>query len=251
MINPLAGRRILVSGASSGLGRACAIACAQAGADVVLLGRAKERLEATLGHMQGGNHDLLEVDLASGEDLTGKLTPALAGKPVHGFLACAGICDVTPVRTTTPDVLHKAMTVNVTGNLEVARVITGRRIMAPEGGSVVLFSSVVARFGGSGLTAYACAKSALEGAAKSMAAELAPRRIRVNCLVPGHIQNTGMWDDMKTMTPAHIEHLTSKYPLGLGTPVDVSNAALFLLSDESRWITGTSMLVDGGYSLNS
>jgi NAD(P)-dependent dehydrogenase (short-subunit alcohol dehydrogenase family) len=99
--------------------------------------------------------------------------------------------------------------------------------------------------------AYSASKAALEGAMKVAAGELAPRNIRVNCLVPGHVQNTGMWTQMSTETPQHIEHLGDRYPLGLGLPSDIANAALFLLSDGARWITGTSVLVDGGYSLRS
>ncbi len=251
MNNYLVGRRIVITGASSGIGRACALACANSGADVVMIGRNRERLEQTLHHMGTGGHAIVVADLGAHKELDGVLKSVLDGSRVDGLLACAGIREMLPARVTTADALQRAFAVNVIGNIEIARIVSGRSVMSQAGGSIVLFSSIVARSGGSGLTAYAASKSALEGAAKALASELAPRRIRVNCILPGHIQNTGMWDDMKTLTPEHVEQLQSRYPLGLGVPVDIANAALFLLSEGSRWITGTSIVVDGGYSLRA
>ena len=84
---------------------------------------------------------------------------------------------------------------------------------------------------------------------KALVPELASRKIRINCLLPGHIRGTGMWTEMEGLTPEHVGRLKDRYPLGLGEPSDVARAALFLVSEQSRWITGASLLVDGGYSL--
>ena len=245
----LAGKTVVVSGASSGIGRACAIECARAGAQLVLMGRDEQRLEETQGLLGEGDHRIVRADLEDVEGLEERLKTALRGCRIDGFISCAGVRQIVPLRSSTPDVFRHALAVNTLGALDLVRMLTSRSLMAPEGGTIVLVSSMATRSGGPGLGAYCASKAALEGAMKALVPELASRKIRINCLLPGHIRGTGMWTEMEGLTPEHVGRLKDRYPLGLGEPSDVARAALFLVSEQSRWITGASLLVDGGYSL--
>lgn len=251
MTDMLSGKSFVISGASSGIGRACAIAVSAEGADVVIMGRSELRLADTLAQLKPGDHRWVAADMNDPERLADTLNSALGDRKVDGFVACAGVRPVVPVRASVTSVLREAFTTNVFGTLECIRILTSRRYMKSEGGSIVLMTSIAARSGGAGLTAYAASKSALEGAARAMASELAPRRIRINCLEAGHVEDSGMWKETVALTPQYAERVMSEYPLGIGVSADVASVVVFLLSDKSRWITGSTVLVDGGHSVRS
>jgi NAD(P)-dependent dehydrogenase (short-subunit alcohol dehydrogenase family) len=137
-------------------------------------------------------------------------------------------------------------------NTEAALVLTqafnSRKIYSGDNGSVVFISSVMARVGSPAASAYSMTKSALEGMARSLALELAPRRIRVNCVAPGFVR-TPLFERVEQQRDSDYRaRVEALHPLGLGQPEDIAHAAAFLLSDAARWITGTVLVADGGYT---
>ena len=243
----LEGRRILVTGASSGLGRAAAIAFAEAGARLVLTGRDEARLAATREVLAGAHHGVFPAVMSNADSAADLVKQAAReGGALDGIFHAAGSFSVLPVKVTKQRHLDEAFGASVFGAFGLARAAANRAILA-DGGSIILMSSVAGERASSGLTAYAGSKGAIAGLTRSLAAELAPRRVRVNAIVASTIE-TEMHD--RTLSNADMDYVEmnrARHPLGFGRPSDVTNAALFLLSDASRWITGSALAVDGGY----
>jgi len=243
------GRCIVVTGASSGIGRACAIELAAHGARIVMIGRSADRLGETGAQLAGSGHRTATLDL---EDLD-KIGPAIrhtaeTAGPLYGLCHAAGVVATTPLSATTSDVVNRMMRVNVLAGLELARAVTRRDVMTPDGGSLVFLSSVYATGGAAGETAYSATKGAVAAAARSMAVELARRRIRVNTISPGMVRTPMTESALAVLSSEQIEAIERKHLLGTGTPGDVARAAVFLLSPAAAWITGANLAVDGGYS---
>ena len=186
----LSGKLVVVTGASSGIGRACAVLCAEMGAKVVLLGRDRERLEATRKAMQdSSDHLLYAVDLTDyeGVDAVVKDVVTRAGQ-LHGVVHSAGISTTLPLKLVTPDKMDLFFRTNVHGAIYLTKLVTRKAVMADSGGSIVFISSVMGAVGEVGKTLYSLTKGALLSASKSLAIELAPRLIRVNCVAPGVVE---------------------------------------------------------------
>ena len=245
----LKGKRILITGASSGIGRQCAITASHFGAEVVLIARNEERLKQTLSQMEKGNHLLFPLDITENDKLENiiKLSVEKLGK-LSGFVHSAGIELTMPLKSMTAEDYHRIFAVNVISGLELARIISKKKYLSEQGASFVFISSIMALIGNAGLTAYSASKGALISAAKSMAIELAAKKVRVNCISPGYVQTEMMNNVSKSLTEEQMARLKKGYLLGLGQPDDVANACLFLLAEASRWITGTNLIIDGGYT---
>jgi NAD(P)-dependent dehydrogenase (short-subunit alcohol dehydrogenase family) len=138
--------------------------------------------------------------------------------------------------------------VNVLAGLELARAVSRRDVMTPEGGSLLFLSSVYATGGAAGETGYSATKGAVAAASRSLAVELARRRIRVNTISPGMVRTPMTESALAVLSGDQIEAIEKKHLLGTGTPADVARAAVFLLSPAAAWITGADLAVDGGYS---
>lgn len=251
MINPLdmTGRRVLVTGASSGLGRAIAMLLSQLGAELVLVARNPERLEQTRASLTGAGHTVAPRDLADDPDGIPKWIKSLAAEtgPLHGLVHSAGVVALLPLRVLSTARLQGIMAVNFTAGLMLIKGLRQRGVVAAPA-SAVLLGSITGLIGQPGLAAYSASKGALFAMTRSLALELAPEGIRVNALAPG-IVRTEMAQQSQDELPAEsFANLESGHPLGLGEPEDVAHAAAFLLSDASKWITGTSLVVDGGYT---
>ena len=252
MSNPftLSGKTVAVTGASSGIGRACAIQCAAMGARVVLLGRDRDRLDSSLNSLpQKDVHLSYVADLIDYERVQVVVQEVIETfGQLHGVVHCAGISTTQPLKLVTPEKLDHFFRTNVHGAINLTRLVSRKAVMADSGGSIVFISSVMGSLGEAGKTLYSLTKGALHAGAKSLAIELAPRRIRVNCIAPGVVESPMAKKAVYSQDAASYERIKGLHPLGLGQPEDVAHAATFLLSDTARWITGTTLFVDGGYS---
>jgi NAD(P)-dependent dehydrogenase (short-subunit alcohol dehydrogenase family) len=250
MENPmgLCGRNIMVTGASSGIGRSTAILLSRLGANVLMVSRDEEKLRETLCQMAEGEHSLHISDLSNPAGVKDLMENACGGgRKLSGLVHSAGISATIPLQFLKTDDLQRIMSVNFYSFIELVRHFSMRKFN-DNGGSVVAISSISGKVGARGLTAYCASKGALESAIRALALELAPKNIRINSVAPGMIK-TRIYDGLKDVVnnDSFEAELKKRQILGLGDPSDVAEAAAFLLSDAAKFITGTSMTVDGGY----
>jgi NAD(P)-dependent dehydrogenase (short-subunit alcohol dehydrogenase family) len=238
----LDGKTILVTGASSGIGRQCCITASRRGARTVATGRDPERLADTMGSLSGDGHRSVVADLTTAEGFEAVIA-AVDG--LDGVVHSAGISIMVPLKFVTEDALRDQQRINLEVPLLLTRDLFKQRKLEPQA-SVIFLSSAAAFRGEVGQSVYASTKAALVAATRVIAKEVAVRRIRVNCLCPGMVRTPML--AIGTLTEEDYEREESKYPLGYGEPEDVAHAAVFLLSDASKWITGTSLVLDGGRS---
>lgn len=247
----LEGKTLMITGASSGIGRATAVFLSRLGARCVLLARNEERLNETQSRMEGQNHSLYSIDLSDPEKISKLFETSLGPySPFSGLVHCAGISKTLPLRNTRPNDLDEQMEIHLGSFFELVKAITKRQNCSSEGASIVAVSSITALSGVPGLSAYSASKGALISAIRALAVEFAPRRIRFNCICPGWIE-TPMVKRFINSSPdgeKNFSDLGKKHPLGLGKPDDVAGAAAFLIGECSKWITGSVLVVDGGYS---
>ena len=243
----LEGRRILVTGATSGIGRATAVMAASLGADVVLTGRRAGELNLTVGQMaRPGAHCALAGDLCDIAFIDELAEFATDGGRLDGFVHAAGACKVAPVGVLSPAALVDSMLVGYEAFMLLMKRFS-RKAASNDGFSAVAVSSVSSSAGWAGGSLYAAGKGALDAAVRALAVELAPRRIRVNSVCPSHVR-TPLFESLTSgMDEVALRALLAKQPLGLGEPEQVASAICFLLGDAASFITGVSLPVDGGY----
>jgi NAD(P)-dependent dehydrogenase (short-subunit alcohol dehydrogenase family) len=250
MWNPmnLSGRTILVTGASSGLGRACSVLLSRLGATPVLAGRNPEQLQATADLLEGRPHRIERFDLGAPEAI-GPWLKGLAQETgvLAGLVHSAGLQTTRPLRLLSVESVDELMRVNFAAAVQLIKGFRQRGVCAAPA-SVVFLSSIMGIVGQPGVAAYAASKGALIALTKSLALELAPEKIRVNCVAPGHVRTEMAQRLEASLTPEQFQAIEKMHPLGLGRPEDVANAVAFLLADTGRWITGTTLVVDGGYT---
>lgn len=242
-------KTFIVTGASSGIGRSVAIEIAKLGGQVLALGRDMERLNQTLNQLDGSGHLILQGSMSSADDAFDSVKTArdLVDNGVDGIFHSAGIASVKPVRMTKSKHIEEIMGASLFGALGVARAAAARNFFNEDGGSVVFMSSVAGERGQVGMSAYGASRSAISGLVKSLAFEFSSQNIRVNAITAGAVE-TEMHDQIsRGMDDKSIADYKNKHLLGFGKTQDIANAAIFLLAPSSRWVTGTSMLVDGGY----
>lgn len=243
----LKGKTVLVTGASSGIGREIAIACSRMGATVVVTARNEERLQATLGSLeQGGQeHRLLVADLTSSDEMAA-LVASLPS--LDGAVLCAGNSTTLPLQFGSRDKFDEMFDVNFFAPVELLRMMYKKKILQ-KGASVVLMASI----GGThsfmpGNGVYGASKAALNSFMKYAAREFASRRVRVNSICPGMVDTPLI--HRGTITEEQLAEDAKRYPLGrYGQPEDIANGAIYLLSDASSWLTGHDLVIDGGFSI--
>jgi 3-oxoacyl-[acyl-carrier protein] reductase len=198
--------------------------------------------------MEGSGHVVLPTDLSELDDIGSAVREAarqLDG--LDGLAHAAGAHATTPLRNVQPTQVRSLFDLNVGSAVMVAKAFRHKTVRRP-GASLVLMSSAVGVVGQPGVSVYSATKGAIQSLTKSLALELARDQIRVNCVAPGVVR-TPMTESIKTaIGEAGFDEVTKAHPLGLGEPDDVAAAVLFLLSSSSKWITGTSLAVDGGYT---
>jgi len=247
MYNPftLEGKTILVTGASSGIGKAIAIESSKMGANVIITGRNEERLKKTYYLLNGSDHGLIVADLSVKEEIE-RLNKELP--VIDGLVNCAGFTKVAPFSFATRDSFEEVMNVNFFAPTELTRLMVKTKKIR-KGASIVFISSVSGVYCSAVASAiYSSSKGAVNGLVKGVALDLAPKGIRVNSVNPGMIDT-----DIFTGSAITDEQLKTdmlRYPLGrYGKPEEVAYAVIYLLSDAATWITGSNLLIDGGYTL--
>ena len=244
-----AGRWVVVTGASSGLGRAVAIELAQHGARVVLVGRDTARLAETASQLGGADHRILALDLLQLDRIAPEVIRIRADVgPLYGLCHAAGVVSTRPLQANTVEVMRAQLDVNLLAGLEMARTVCRRDVMTPEGGSLLFFSSVYGHVGMPGQIGYCATKGAVASAVRAMAIELARRKIRVNSISPGLVFTEMTRQSLGVLSAEHVAKLEAAHPLGTGQPEDVARPAVFLLAPGTRWITGADLAVDGGFT---
>lgn len=242
MNNPFAlvGKTILVTGASSGIGRGIAIACAGMGARVILTARNHARLQETLSLLEGDGHAIIPADLTNDtqrHELVEQV-PAL-----DGFVQCAGVMNRIPCKSIGKEDIDSVFRPNVEAPMLLQAELLQERKINKEA-SIIYMASIAARSAVSGNAIYSASKAAITSYAKCLALELAPRKIRVNCICPAMV-----WTELALVgaTKEELEADQLKYPLKrYGNPEDVANLAVFLLSNASCWMTGSCVEITGG-----
>jgi NAD(P)-dependent dehydrogenase (short-subunit alcohol dehydrogenase family) len=245
----LTGKTILVTGASSGLGREISILVSELGGKLVLVGRNENELEETLKRMTGKGHIVEPFDL-NDIDAIPKWLKGLCVKtgPLKGLVHSAGIANTLGINLLNQKRINAIMNINFNAAVALTKAFKQKHIAENES-SVVYLASVAALKGEPGLSIYSASKGALISLCRALAIELAPFKIRVNCVVPGHILTEMGEKTSRVIPPEQFAALQNKHLLGFGSPIDVANAVAFLLSDTGKWITGTKLIVDGGYTV--
>lgn len=239
----LEGKTILVTGASSGIGRSIAIKCSQAGATVIANGRNEERLQETLGMLEGTSHSCVAADLTEFDKLSDivKQLPQL-----DGVVLCAGINMTVPVQNIKFEKLDSVVKTNAMSSMQIVGLLAKQKKIN-KGGSIVLISSIAWRKPYFGNAIYSASKAALTSFAKVAAMEMASRGVRVNCVEPGLIPTSIV--ENSVFDEQQIAEFEKTMLLGLGKPEHIANGCVYLLSDAAEWVTGTSLIIDGGQTL--
>ena len=250
MFNPfsLEGKTILITGASSGIGRQCAIDCSKSGARVVLVARNEERLKETLLMMEGKEHLLCPFDLNDLSEIKKIINDIISkvGK-LDGFIHSAGIEKTNPVKLLNTEDYELVYKTNCLSAFEIVKHLDNIKNFKT-GGSIVLIASISGVIARNGLSAYAASKGALISSARVMASEMSRRQIRVNTVSPGTILTPMMNKVLENMPEEDKKKRVEGFPLGLGSLTDISYACIYLISDASRWVTGQNLIVDGGFT---
>lgn len=247
MYNPysLEGKTILVTGASSGIGRATAIECSKLGATVIITARNEERLTQTFEDLEGEGHQMILCDLID----EGAIDKMVAELPeIQGLVNNAGFTKILPLQFINSSDIHNILQVNTMAPMLLLQKLLKKKKIKK--GASVVFTSSLAGLGSCsvGNSMYSASKGAISAFIRCTALELAPKKIRVNAVCPAMV-DTGILNS-GTISQEQLDADIKNYPLGrYGKPVDIAWAMVYLLSDASSWITGDNLVIDGGVTL--
>ncbi|MCC5940365.1 MAG: SDR family oxidoreductase [Balneolaceae bacterium] len=238
-------KTILITGASSGIGKTTAIECSKMGARLIITGRNNQKLDETLSQLAGNNHQKLTADLTAADELLSMISSL---PPLDGVFSNAGIINRKPIQFISEKSLNDVMSINFTASVMLMKnLLKEKKLKNPS--SVVFTSSITGVFNVSvGNSIYSASKGALDAFVKNAALDLSSKGIRCNSVNPAIIE-TELIESTK-LSEEQLTKVTDRYPLKrLGKPEDVAHAVIYLLSDASNWVTGTNILIDGGYTL--
>lgn len=240
----LKGKTILITGASSGIGQKIAVECSNLDASLIITGRNEERLKNTMTLLKRSNHSYFVADLNKNDHLNMLVDHV---PKIQGLILSAGIVKTLPFNFISVEGLNAVLDTNFISPVMLTQALMKSKKI-DNGGSIVIISSIsglVCALAGNGI--YSASKGAITAISKIMALEFSDKKIRVNCILSGMVR-TNMTENL-AFSDEEIDEDMKRYPLGYGEPADVAFGAVYLLSDASRWITGTDLKMDGGYTL--
>lgn len=238
----LAGKTLLITGASSGIGKATAIECSKLGAVVIATGRDEQRLAETIGQMEGEGHTMVSADITTDAGIA-ELVAQLPH--LDGVAHVAGMDKLTPAAFVKRSNIEPIMELNLYAPM-VLQALLLKKKRIKNSASLLFISSIAGIAGQTGQSAYAASKGGLVAYMKVLAQELGPRGIRANCILPGMVETPLIH---QVHDEANMEADMAKYPLHrYGQPEEIAHLAAFLLSDAAAWITGGNYVIDGGFT---
>lgn len=245
----LTNKHILITGGSSGIGKEIAILASKLGALITLIGRNNYNLTDTYSKLSGFGHNIIVADITNYDIVESKITDIINKSGVFScFIHCAGLEKTLPLKLSKPNIFRELFEINVIAGFNLARIISEKGNFNENGASFIFISSIYSTVGQKALTAYSSSKSALISGVKSLALELAHKKIRCNCVSPGYIKTEMITNNSKIYSKEIFNKIDNDHPLGLGEPIYIANLVVFLLSDLATWITGTNIIIDGGYT---
>lgn len=244
-MNNITEKKILVTGASSGIGLALCKSLISSGNHVYAIGRDKEKVTELL---RFEFFHFIPADLSATLKIEEIYTEHLKNIKLDGLVHCAGMEETIPLTLYDPEKVNDIFKINVFSGIELLRLFSKKKY-SNDGASVVLFSSVMSELGQPGKLGYCSSKAAILGVVRSMALELARRKFRVNAISPGVVQTPMTEKLFELITEENRQKIIDMHPLGIGVVEDVIPLVVFLLSDDSKWITGQNLKIDGGYSI--
>lgn len=240
--NILFNKSIMITGASSGIGKGIATMCDSEAGRIILTGRSVERLNLTLSQMKGEGNVCIPCDLTKKEELVALVEQL---PKLDGLVLCAGQTHTSPAKFNNEIAVWQLFETNILSSMHLIRLLLQKKKLN-NGASIVFISSLASIKPYVGNSLYSATKGAVNSFSKVLALELAPKRIRVNCVLPGIIRTK----EVSVFTEDEMRQQEEKIPLGFGKVVDIANACVYLLSDYANWITGTEIVIDGGQSLS-
>lgn len=247
MYNPysLEGKIILITGASSGIGRAVAVECSKLGAKVIITARNNERLKETYRMLEGDGHLLFTCDLSKPDAIVQLVSEIPI---INGMVCNAGTNKMIPISFMKYENIQEILNVNTVAPMLLLKEVCKKKKLSK--GASVVFTSSMAGIGAAatGNGVYTASKGAISSFLKVAALELAPRKVRVNAVCPGMTRTPMIYDD--NVQDEELKKDMERYPLGrYGEPQDIAWAMIYLLSDASTWVTGTNLVIDGGLTI--
>ena len=239
----LKGKTILVTGASSGLGKQCAITASEQGATTIITGRNAERLQDTFGKLSGTGHKMFIADLTVQADISAMVDQI---PDLNGVVYSTGISDLAPARFVKQQEIDKTFSISYNASVLLTSELLAKKKLVKNACSLVFISTISTKYPFVGGTMYISAKAALESYAKVLALELAPKGIRSNSLSPAFVRTPMLDDTAEKYSDEAVRKIEAQQLLGLGEPEDVANVVAFFLSDAARWITASNLILGGG-----
>jgi NAD(P)-dependent dehydrogenase (short-subunit alcohol dehydrogenase family) len=238
-------KNILITGASSGIGRQIAITASELGASVTIVGRDIKKLEETISLLTGIGHKMYSLDLSNSSNIDQLIIESTA---YDGVVFNAGIVEYLPVKFLNDEKINAVFSTNFDSNVILSQKLLKKKLLNKKA-SLVFISSISSKLGISGTAMYATSKAALSAFSKVLASELASQGIRSNSICPGIVKTAMTEKANDVASEEEMKKAASEYPLGYGEPADVAGLVMYLLSDISKWMTGSDLIIDGGLTL--